>query len=191
MTGRSGRVSPRGGKRGTGARRASDEKAVAARPAWLPKVPWITEEGYLDLTRLPLDSLLRQALSSDPQEAGRAWRTLGSMQQSGRREAGVFLLGLLACLPDAWDRRTVLVECLRGFREPGCVAYLLGELKRVKGSNTTRRYLDAVLETLASLPRELVEDGLGELLEGPGFSPRMRAKFRAVLAKLWHEDDWS
>lgn len=184
MTGRSGPVSPRGGKRGTGARRAGDKKVEAARPAWLPKVPWITEEGYLDLTRLPLDSLVRQALSSDPQEAGRAWRTLGSMQQSGCREAGVFLLGLLACLPDAWDRRTVLVKCLKGFREPGCVAYLFGELKRVKGSNTTRRYLDAVLETLASLPRELVEEGFEELIEESGFSPLMRVKFRAILDEL-------
>ncbi len=187
MAGGSGRATRlRGAGRGAGARRGASSTKLPP----LPKVPWITEEGYLDLARLPIDSLLRQALSDDAHEAEAAWRTLGSMQRSGRREAGLFLLGLLACLPDEWQQRIVVVECLKGFREPGCVAYLLGELKRVKGSNTTRRYLNTVLETLASLPRELVQDGLWELLDEPGFSPRMRAKFRAVLAELWDWYDW-
>ncbi len=47
-----------------------------------------------------------------------------------------------------------------------------------------------MLKTLASMPRELVEEGFEELLQQPGFSPRMRAKFRAVLAELCGVHDW-
>jgi hypothetical protein len=153
-------------------------------------VPWITEDGYLDLTRVPLDGILKQAVSPDLHEAAKAWYTLRSIHERGRVEAGVFLLGLLVNTLDDWERRTRIVEALRGFATAGCAAVLFGELRRVKSSNTTRRYLDTVLKTLASMPRELVEEGFEELLQQPGFSPRMRAKFRAVLAELCGVHDW-
>ena len=65
------------------------------------------------------------------------------------------------------------------------------ELKRVKSSNTTRRYLATVIKVLSSMPSELIEDGFQTLAEDSLFSPKMRDKFRAVLEKrLFGDHGW-
>jgi hypothetical protein len=71
-----------------------------------------------------------------------------------------------------------------------CADLLFGELKRVKSSNTTRRYLGAVIKVLSSMPSELIEEGFETLAEDRSFSPKMRDKFRAVLEKGVFGDDW-
>lgn len=45
-------------------------------------------------------------------------------------------------------------------------------------SNTTRRYLAAVLDVLARMPRELVAQEFELLSEDTRFSSRMRERFR-------------
>jgi hypothetical protein len=155
------------------------------------RVPWITKEGYFDPSKLPIDGVLKQALSADDQKFREALRTLNMMQNHGRKEAGVQLLGLLATCDDRWERRISIVEALEGFNTKGCADFLFGELKRVKSSNTTRRYLGAVIKVLTRMPPELVEDGFESLAEDKSFSPKMRAKFRAVLEPpSWLDDDW-
>lgn len=106
---------------------------------------------------------------------------LGSMYDHGRKEAGVFLLGLLMSCEDHWEKRSLLVEALQGVKTAACVAVLFCELRRVKSTNTTRRYLSNVLKALAQMPVELTEEGFEELAKDPSFSPKMRKKFRAVL----------
>ena len=63
---------------------------------------------------------------------------------------------------------------------------LFAELKRVKSSNTTRRYLTTIIKVLARMPSELVLDGFEMLASDTSFSPKMRAKFNGVL----EEDAW-
>jgi hypothetical protein len=63
-------------------------------------VPWITKEGYFDPTKFPIDSVLKQAISDDDGEFRSGLRTLGLMNSQGRKEAGVFLLGLLVTCGD-------------------------------------------------------------------------------------------
>src|SRR5204863_7815938 len=84
---------------------------------------------------------------------------LGVMQHSGRVEAGIYLMGLLAGAPDDWEWRTAIIEALKGFDIEGCARLLFCELRAVKGSNTTRRYRDVVLKTLATLPAGLTRAG--------------------------------
>ena len=55
---------------------------------------------------------------------------------------------------------------------------LLGELRRVKSSNATRRYLGKVLAALARLPADIALPRLDQLAEDRSFSPKMRAKLR-------------
>lgn len=164
--------------------RAADRPKRPKLPREFRGVPWITRDGYLDLTRFPIDDLLRRAMSTEAEEARNALSVLRAMLSHGRTEAGLFLLGLLMNAPDDWERRRVIVEALRGFHTPGCRDLLFSELRRVKGSNATRRYLTAVLETLAEMPRDLVEREFAELLRSTAFSPRMRAKFAAILGLL-------
>ena len=61
----------------------------------LGNVPWITKDGNLDLTRFPIDNILKQALSEDDQEFKTGLNVLSSMSGYGRTEAGVFLMGVL------------------------------------------------------------------------------------------------
>src|SRR5262249_53291380 len=122
----------------------------------LKNVPWITKEGYFDPAKFPIDSVLKQALSQNEQELHSGLNMLSSMQAHGRKEAGVFLMGLLLNCDDRWERRIAIVEAMESIKTQTCVDLLFRELKRVKSSNTTRRYLATVIRVLSLMPSELV-----------------------------------
>lgn len=154
------------------------------RPSKDRSVPWITPDGYLDFGKLPVDSILRQTLSSEIEAFRSGCRVLGSMVANGRSEAGVYLVGLLRYYGDELERLEVIVEELGRFQHESSAEALLGELRRVKSSNKTRRYLDRVLRSIERLPEHLVKSGLRELIGDTTFTPRMRAKFRAALERV-------
>ncbi len=154
----------------------------------LGNVPWITKDGNFDLAQFPIDGVLKQALSEDDQEFRTGLSMLSSMFRHGRTEAGVFLMGVLLNCEDNWEKRIKIVEAMTGIHTKPCADLLFGELKRVKSSNTTRRYLGEVIEALSSMPTELIEDGFQTLAEDRSFSAKMREKFRAVLEKQSFED---
>ena len=145
------------------------------------KFPWITKEGFFDPAQFPIDGVLKQALSDDDEQFRSGLNMLGSMYGHGRTEAGVFLLGLLVTCNDDWERRIRIVEALKGIDTKPCADLLFGELKRVKSSNTTRRYLASVIKVLSFLPSELIEAGFESLAQDKSFSQKMRDKFKAVL----------
>ena len=156
----------------------------------LENVPWITKEGYFDSTKFPIDNVLRQAVSDDDEQFRSGLATLSIMSSQGRKEAGVFLLGLLVTCGDVWEKRIAIVEALRRFETKPCVDFLFGELRRVKSSNTTRRYLTTVIEVLARMRSELVLEGFASLADDRSFSPKMRAKFESVVEyRVWHDDE--
>jgi hypothetical protein len=112
------------------------------------------------------------------------------MQLHGRREAGIFLMGFLANLSDDWEKRIEVVKALKGFHTSGCANLLFSEMKRVKSSNTTRKYLNTILEALADMPLHLIESGFEELIEDKSFSYRMKNKFESILEEAhWAEKD--
>ena len=82
---------------------------------------------------------------------------------------------------DHWERRIKIVESLRVIHTRPCADLLFGELKRVKSSNTTRRYLTTIIKVLADMPSELIEAGFEALAQDKSFSQKMRDKFKAVL----------
>ncbi len=116
---------------------------------------------------------------------------LASMYGHGRMEAGIFLMGLLVNCDDNWEKRISIVEAMTGIKTKPCADLLFGEVKRVKSSNTTRRYLGAIIKVLSTMPSELVEEGLEALAEDKTFSPKMRDKFRAALDQRFFEDHGS
>ena len=153
--------------------------------------PWITKEGFLDSTRFPIDGVLKHALSDDDRVFRSGLRVLRLMSHEGRIEAGVFLLGPLVNCDDNWEKRITIVEAMKFIKTKPCADLLFSELKRVKSSNTTRRYLATVIEALSSMPTELIEEGFRSLAEDSSFSPKMREKFRAVLEKrLFGNQRW-
>jgi hypothetical protein len=154
----------------------------------LGNVPWITKEGYFDPGKFPIDSALKQALSENDQEFRSGLNLLASMYGHGRTEPGVFFMGLLVNSEDNREKRISIVEAMTGIGTKPCADLLFGELKRVKSSNTTRRYLGAVIKALSTMPSELVEERFEALAEDKSFSPKMRDKFRAVLEKQFFND---
>jgi hypothetical protein len=135
--------------------------------------------------------VLKQALSPDEKQFRSGVTMLQSMYHHGRAEAGVFLLGLLLTAEDHWERRSAIVEALSGVETRACAQLLFGELKRVKSSNTTRRYLTTIIKVLVNLPSELVLEGFATLAQDKSFSQKMREKFKAALAKDALDDvDW-
>lgn len=144
------------------------------------RVPWLTSKG-LDLTKFPIDSVLKQAVAGSEKEFCGALSILQTMHRAGRCEAGVFLLGLLAHSGDDWKRRTEIVEQLKGFNTPECAHFLFGELEKVKSNNTTRGYLVALLKVLGAMPRELVQSKFLSLIVDNCFSQRMRDRFVEAL----------
>ena len=139
---------------------------------------WMTAEGTIDLAKLPIDGILREAIDPEFERFRSACGLLGSMAGAGRLEAGLYLIGLLGFYPSDLQRLEVIAGQLGQFPQESSANALLAEIRRVRSSNTTRRYLDRVLRSLAVLPLYLVKSGLEGLAEDTSFSPKMRAKFR-------------
>ncbi len=157
----------------------------------LGNATWISKDGDLDPAKFPIDGTLKQALSSDMGQFRSGLNMLGSMCAHGRDEAGIFLLGLWVACNDDLERRSLIVEALGGVNTKACADLLFAELKRVKSSNTTRRYLAAVNKVLASMPSELVQEGFTSLANDTSFSQKLRAMFKEVIGECRHfEEDW-
>lgn len=148
----------------------------------MPRLPWITKDGYLDWRKVPIDDLLRRSLSEDFSEMSSACGVLGAMEVNGRTEAGVYLVGLFHYVRDDLERLSEVVKVLPKNRQTAQL--LFEEFYRVKSSNTTRRYLNTVLKSLAEFPPSLVEDGFERLCHDKTFSVRMRAKFEYYLEQV-------
>ena len=153
--------------------------------------PWITEDGNLDPAKFPIDGTLKQALAADMGQFRSGLNMLGSMCAHGRDEAGIFLLGLWVACSDDLERRGLIAEALWGVKTKACADLLFAELKRVKSSNTTRRYLAAIIKVLASMPPNLVQEGFTSLANDTSFSYKMRAKFEeAIVESRCRGEEW-
>ena len=147
----------------------------------------IVLDGFFDPGTIRLDTVLREAFSEDVARFRGACTTLGTLALAGRREAGVFLLGLLSFYRDDLERLSPVVRALRAFPISETVDALTAELRRIPSSNHTRTYVNAVVETLTEFPDDLVRDRLAELAADRSFSVKWRKRFQTALEGV--EDD--
>jgi hypothetical protein len=143
---------------------------------------------YLDFdpATYPLEKVVKQALSPEDRDFHTACQLLVARKEHARDEVIVVFLGLLAIYGDNLERLTSIVCFLRILPSEATAQRLFEELRRVKSNNTTRRYLSAVLDTLAEYPPSLTGDGFDELSEDRAFSSRRRAQFRSLaLGDPW------
>lgn len=155
-----------------------------SRPPRERNVPWITKNGYLDLTEFPIDSVLRQALSDDRLAFGSACRILASMAHVGRSEAVVFLCGLLVHYRDDMAKKREVVEALGYVKSRQAAQLLFAELDQTESSNSTRTYINGILKALEGYPLEAVQNGFEALLSSAKWSCKMKRKFRESLAEI-------
>ena len=144
----------------------------------------IIDDGFRDPTNFTIDPILKLALSDDPHEFGWAVQVLRAMYNHGRTEAGVFLVGLLRTCGDKWEKRRVIANALFDLQTEAVVHVMFDELRQVKNTNWTRRYLRELIDVLSSMPPSLVRSGFEELAQDKSLTDRMRAKFRAAEADL-------
>jgi HEAT repeat protein len=142
------------------------------------------EDGFFDPAHFPIDSVLKQALSDDRREFDTAVSLLRCMYNYDRKEAGVFLIGLLLTCGNNWEKRRAIATALYDVQTEACVEVLLGEMKRVKNTNSTRRYLKEVIDVLSCMPPPLALPGFEELVAEKSLSPWMRAKVESALGDL-------
>jgi hypothetical protein len=143
--------------------------------------PWLAEHG-VDLARVPIDSVLRQALSADAEQFRSGCSLLAAMSHAGRVEAGVFLLGLLRHYPDDYPRLKMIAEALASFPTAATVAALAAELRRVQGSSATRAYLRRIITTFERFPAAIVAAPIQELASDPQVGTRFRQHLRALIS---------
>ena len=67
-------------------------------------INWIGE-GETDPAKFSIDPILRQTLSADDRAFRSGLSFLATMYDHGRKEAGIFLLGLLVSSEDNWEKR--------------------------------------------------------------------------------------
>jgi len=150
----------------------------------LPNVPWITQDGYLDLSKFPIDSTLAQAVGDDEERFHEACRMLVSMVYAGRTEAAVFLYGLLRFCGDSRIKKESVVKALGAVATQQSADLLFEEFKRTGSSNSTRSYLTILLKVLRGFPSGLVRDGFEGLLADSRWSYKMRRKFATALEEM-------
>ncbi|MBF8273023.1 MAG: hypothetical protein HW380_2128 [Magnetococcales bacterium] len=153
------------------------------------RAPWISPDGHILMEKLPIDSTLENSLHPNFEQFSDACRILQSMFLHGKSGAAIFLLGLLRHYQDDIRRSTEIVNALSGYKTKPCAQALLAELRRVKNSNSTRKYINTLLKALSYFPLELVEDGLSNLADDKTFTPKMRARFKSILKDTHKNDD--
>ena len=147
-------------------------------------VPWITKDGYFDLAKFPIDSVLKQALRDNDQDFRSSCRTLASMYIAGRTEAAIFLYGLLVCHGgDIW-RKEAIVDALGNVKTKQSADMLFRELRNTVSSNSTRMYINTIVKSLKRFPPEFIMEGLKILLNDKKWSYRMKKKFKDILEEL-------
>jgi len=156
---------------------------TAKRRTW-DRCPEILEAAFHDPENCPLDPAAKVALSDDPRMYKWALFLLRNMAEFGRQDAAVFLIGLLMTCGDKWEKRTAIVEMLHAVETDACVDVLLGELRKVKSTNSTRRYLQAVLDALTCLPSKLVRTKLQALAEDVSLTPWVQTRIQAAVDDL-------
>jgi hypothetical protein len=148
-------------------------------------LPAELEAAFQDPENCPIDPVVKLALSDDPQTYDPALRLLRNMAEFKRDEAAVFLVGFLVTCGDDWEKRIAIVGYLHAVETKACVDVLLGELRRVRSTNTTRPYLFEVVRTLSGMPPRLVRSKLEALAEDESLTPWVRTRIEAALDDLW------
>lgn len=144
-------------------------------------VPWVTEDGFLDMAKFPIDSTLKQTLSKNDDDFISSCRTLTSMYVAGKFEAAIFLYGLLIQNNENIERKESIVEALGHVKTKESADLLFRELHQTISSNSTRNYINAILKSLKRFPLENISEGFEKLLLEKRWSYRMKNKFKAIL----------
>ena len=80
-----------------------------------------------------------------------------------------------------------IADALESFPRLETVEALAFELRRIKGSSSTRRYLRRIIEALSRFPHELAAETIVQLSSDPFVGPRLRQHLKQLTSD---DDEW-
>ena len=134
-----------------------------------------------------LEAVMADAVSRDFTRAGKAVCTLSVMAARGRREAVVFMLGLLSALGRReWHLRCTVVSALSCVKTSEVADALVAELRATKPIKDAWGYIGEIVDAVCGFEPKLVRAGVkrleadGVIAKLPGNCPD---RLRSMLVK--------
>ena len=145
------------------------------------KPPWIGKDGGIDLSKIPIDSVLRLTVLEGDKDFRGACAVLRAVYQAGREEAGIYLYGLFIHNRENMARKELLVSALSDVPTKVSANILFKELNDIESNNATRGYIKLILKCLSGYPIDLINDGFDALLNDRKWSNKMKNKFEEII----------
>ena len=151
--------------------------------------PWMTKDGCIDLSKIPIDSVLRRTVIKDDNEFRDACSVLRAVYHAGREDAGIYLYGLFIHNNENMGRKELIVRALSDVQTKESAYMLFKELTDIDSNNKTRGYINEILKCLSRYPIDLISDGFEALLKDRKWSYRMKNKFKEIIYYKEDEDE--
>ena len=145
------------------------------------KTPWIRNDGGIDFKQIPIEAALHNVIDGNNDELRGRCGALAFMYTEGKKEAAIFLYGLMAHNYNDIVRKEIIVKSFKDIETKEAAEILFRELNSIDSNNTTRKYIDEILKVLKNYPTELIKDRLELLMRDKKWSIRMKRKFEEVL----------
>jgi hypothetical protein len=136
-----------------------------------------------DLKKIPIEAALHNIIDGADSELRGRCGVLIAMYDAGKKEAAIFLFGLMAHNYTNMARKEIIVKALGNIETKECANILFRELRDIESNNSTRGYIDTVLKSISRLPLDMISEGIKSLLNDKKWSYKMKAKFDDILAK--------
>ena len=149
-------------------------------------VPWTRNNGGIDFKKIPIEAALHNVIDGNDDELRGRCGVLAFMYNEGKKEAAIFLYGLIAQNYNNIARKEIIIKSYKDIETKEAAEILFRELKYIVSDNTTRRYIDEILKVLKNYPTEIIKDGFESLLRDKKWSIKMKRKFEEVLIENMH-----
>ena len=149
-------------------------------------VPWTRNDGGIDFKKIPIEAALNNVIDGNNDELRGRCGVLAFMYNEGKKEAAIFLYGLIAQNYNNIARKEIIIKSLKDIETKEAAEILFNELKYIVSDNTTRGYIDEILKALKHYPTEIIKNGFESLLRDKKWSIKMKRKFEEVLIDNMH-----
>ncbi|ODS38768.1 MAG: hypothetical protein A7315_03135 [Candidatus Altiarchaeales archaeon WOR_SM1_79] len=154
----------------------------------LKQSPFITEDGFLDLSKYPADHLIEDLKKGSKKRKREAGRLLASMASKGNIDAVDPVCEALLNPDLDPDTKEGIIEGLNAPNKKITKA-LINLLLSLKPSNTTRRLINRIFVTLGKMEDKTAVRPLVEMLNRKKnrYNYRLKAKIVSTLGKIGDE----
>jgi len=155
----------------------------------LKQAPFITEEGYIDLSKYPADQLIGELEGGNTERKRNAARNLALMTAHGNPDAPDAICKALKDPRLDLDIKEDIAEKLDYAHNEKVTKALLGLLVSLEPSNKTRRLINQIFRTLGRMGDKTAVEPLIEVLQKKKnrYNYRLRAKIVSALGKIGDE----